>query len=127
MKEIYIELHNQEEMKKEVFANFISQWAFDFPNMALRRGAKEGGAAFEYGKSLFEWDRVKKLFHGNSKILLHCFYNDITKKYEMQYTTRSIEKSYPGSKKLKIYQPGEVNFFTMVAVFGRVCPDFTTI
>lgn len=42
----------------------------------------------------YSFDRFKKHFHGNSKLLLHCFYNTITGKYDMQITTKTIEKTY---------------------------------
>ena len=42
----------------------------------------------------YSFDRFKKHFHGNSKLLLHIFYNTITGKYDMQVTTRTIDKTY---------------------------------
>ena len=37
---------------------------------------------------------AKSYYHGNAKIFLQIFYNDIIGKYEMQITTRKIMKSY---------------------------------
>ena len=37
---------------------------------------------------------AKSYYHGNTKIFLQIFYNDIIGKYEMQITTRKIMKSY---------------------------------
>lgn len=56
------------------------KWASDFPN----------------DEPSFE--RIKSMFHGNSKLLLHLFHNDITGKDEMQVTTATIIKSYPQYK-----------------------------
>ena len=42
-------------------------------------------------------------YHGNSKPILHIFYNDITGKNDIQYTTESITKTYPQYKKAKFY------------------------
>lgn len=42
----------------------------------------------------YSFDKFKSHFHGNSKLLLHVFYNTITGKYDMQVTTKTIEKTY---------------------------------
>lgn len=49
---------------------------------------------------LYDW---RFYFHGNSKPILHAFYNNITRKNELQWTTRSIAKTYPQYKNLKVY------------------------
>ena len=38
----------------------------------------------------YTFEQAKKCYHGNSKLLLQTFYNDITGKNEMQYTTMSV-------------------------------------
>lgn len=43
----------------------------------------------------YDFEHAKSLYHGNSILLLHTFYNDITHKKEMQYTTKSVYLSYP--------------------------------
>lgn len=53
------------------------------------------GYTFPNNKQEWDFDVAKSLYHGNSKLLLHCFYNDITKKKEMNYITRSTYLSYP--------------------------------
>lgn len=50
------------------------------------------------------YERAKKLYHGNSKLLLYTFYNDITDKFEMQYTTKSVYLSYYSIHTLKSYR-----------------------
>lgn len=40
----------------------------------------------------------KKQIHGNAKLVIHAFYNSITKKKEIQFGTRSIYKTYPQYK-----------------------------
>lgn len=49
------------------------------------------------------FDDAKSHYHGNSKLILQLFHNDITGKDEMNYGTKSIYKSYPQYKgKLEI-------------------------
>ena len=55
-------------------------WASDFPDTEI------------------SFSRAKRFYHGNSKLLLNLFYNDITNKKEMAITTMSVEKSYPQNK-----------------------------
>ena len=40
----------------------------------------------------------KGFYHGNSKLLMHTFFNDITGKNEMCVTTLSVMKTYPQYK-----------------------------
>lgn len=61
---------------------------------------------------------IKKRFHGNSKLLLHLFYNSITGKYEMQATTKSTELSYPQINKVDIVAWDSVNYDVCCKVFG---------
>lgn len=42
------------------------------------------------------FEKAKSYHHGNSKLLLRTFYNDITRKNEMQYTTMSVYLSFTG-------------------------------
>jgi hypothetical protein len=44
-----------------------------------------------------------KWYHGNSKPILHIFYNDINGRNELQFTTKSIIRTYPQYKNAKIY------------------------
>lgn len=44
-----------------------------------------------------------KWYHGNSKPILHIFYNDINGKNELQFTTKSIVKTYPQYKTAKFH------------------------
>lgn len=46
----------------------------------------------------------KKQIHGNGKLVIHAFYNDITNKKEIQFGTKSIYNSYPQYKgKVKVF------------------------
>ena len=42
-------------------------------------------------------------YHGNSRPILHVFYNNINGKNEIQYTTASVIKTYPQHKNAKIH------------------------
>lgn len=44
-----------------------------------------------------------KWYHGNSKPILHIFYNSINGKNELQLATKSIIRTYPQYKNAKIY------------------------
>ena len=44
----------------------------------------------------------RKYNHGNSKMILHFFHNNITNRKEISYGTRSIFQSYPQYKNIKI-------------------------
>lgn len=44
----------------------------------------------------------KKYNHGNSKMLLHLFYNSITGRKEISTGSATVYKSYPQYKNLKI-------------------------
>ena len=46
----------------------------------------------------YDFKKCKSYFHRNAKMLLHCFYNTITGKYDLQVTTKSIQKTYKGEK-----------------------------
>ena len=44
------------------------------------------------------YDRAKTWYHGNSKLILHLFYNDINQRHEMVVTTKATLKTYPQYK-----------------------------
>lgn len=44
----------------------------------------------------------KGFFHGNSKLLIHAFFNSITNKNEMAATTLSTLKTYPQYKRMNL-------------------------
>ena len=49
------------------------------------------------------FEECKKFIHGNAKLVIHAFYNDITRKKEIQFGTKTIYNSYPQCKgKVKI-------------------------
>ncbi len=41
------------------------------------------------------FEDCKKNIHGNGKLIINAFYNDINGKNELQYGTRSIYNTYP--------------------------------
>lgn len=45
-----------------------------------------------------------KWYHGNSKPILHIFYNRINGKNELQFTTDSVLRTHPQYKKINIYR-----------------------
>lgn len=49
----------------------------------------------------------KKQIHGNAKLIIHAFYNDITRKHEIQFGTKSIYRTYPQFKNIKIIEMGD--------------------
>lgn len=62
-------------------------------------------------KNGFEWvgiikrplfEECKRALHGNAKLIIHAFYNDITGKKEIQFGSKSIYESYPQHKHIKI-------------------------
>lgn len=78
----------------------------------------------EYKKFIKVWECIHKLntdqplhelkaemekafysyYHGNSKPILHVFYNDINSKNEIKYGTETVIKTYPQYKKAKFYK-----------------------
>ena len=61
----------------------------------------------------YEWVGINKKptfaecnnrIHGNAKLVIHAFYNSITKKKEIQFGTRSIYKTYPQHKNMKVVE-----------------------
>jgi hypothetical protein len=44
-----------------------------------------------------------KFYHGNSKPILHIFFNHINGKNEIQFTTQSITKTYPQYRNSKVF------------------------
>ena len=59
-------------------------WATDFPNH----------------EPTFE--ECKRFYHGNSKLLIHTFFNDILNRYEMSAATLSVLKTYPQYKSINL-------------------------
>ena len=52
----------------------------------------------------YTFDDCKRRIHGNAKLVLHAFYNDITRKKEIQFGTRAIYKTYPMYRNLKVME-----------------------
>lgn len=78
---------NTEDDFKRVVANLKKigyVWATDFP------------------KHEPTYEECKSQYHGNSKLLIHGFHNDINGKYEMSVTTLSIMKTYPQYKDVNL-------------------------
>jgi hypothetical protein len=48
------------------------------------------------------FEECKRFYHGNSKLLIHAFFNDITDKHEMSATTISVLKTYPQYKGINL-------------------------
>ena len=48
------------------------------------------------------FEECKRFYHGNSKLLIHTFFNDITNKSEMSITTLSVLKTYPQYKGINL-------------------------
>ena len=44
------------------------------------------------------YEEMKSWYHGNSKVLLHLYYNDILNRLEMSATTKAVMKTYPQYK-----------------------------
>ena len=44
------------------------------------------------------FEECKSKIHGNGKLVIHAFYNDINNKKEIQFGTKSIYNSYPQYK-----------------------------
>lgn len=50
------------------------------------------------------FEECKKFIPGNAKLVIHAFYNDITRKKEIQFVTKSIYKTYPQYKNIKVVE-----------------------
>ena len=59
-------------------------WATDFPNHEPT------------------YDEAKSWYHGNSKLLLHLFYNSILNRLEMSVTTKAVIKTFPQYKGIRM-------------------------
>lgn len=103
MKDIYIRLDNEQTYKSAITSALISPWMFSFPNRIAPP----------------KYEDAKKWYHGNSKLLLHLFFNDLTNKYEMQISTATIAKSYPQNKKLNIVNWDDMSYEYCAGVFGE--------
>ena len=99
---VYVQVNNEEEYRKEAIAYMCSPWMFSFVNNTIPK-----------------FDEVKKRYHGNSKILIHAYFNRITKEYELQITTRATEKSIPSiPRNFKVYNAGEPGYDDCIRIFG---------
>lgn len=47
------------------------------------------------------FQECKNQIHGNANLIINAFYNDITRKNEIQFGTKSIYKSYPQLRNIK--------------------------
>lgn len=111
MNDLYVRIPDSETLEK-VYANAkLSPWDFDFPNRKYPL----------YSSLYGMYVAMKLYYHGRSKLLLHLFYNDITRCYEMQFTTATTEKSYPHirNKRLNIIDFDELNYDLCCKVFGN--------
>ena len=106
MKSLYIKLPNAETFKKAVAGAMLSEYMFSFPNDIIPR-----------------FETARGWYHKNSKLLLHLFYNDITRRYEMQITTAAIEKSYPQINKVVARDLASVDFKVLRGAFGDYIPS----
>ena len=102
MDRLYVRIPDEASYKKAVVAAYVSPWMFSFP-----------------GERIPKYQEAKKYYHGNSKLLVRLFYNDITNKFEMQITTKSIELSYPQIKKLNIVDIDDLNYEMACKIFGE--------
>lgn len=64
--------------------------------LKCRQGGYHWASDFPKHEPTFE--EMKAQIHGNAKLLLHCFYNSITHRLEMQCTTLNTMKTYPQFK-----------------------------
>ena len=59
---------------------------------------------FSWGSDFLDiqpsFEEARQWYHGNSKLLLHVYYNDINNKFEMQVTTLTTINSYPQYKNI---------------------------
>ena len=99
---VYVRVNNEEEYRKEVVSFMRSPWLFSF-----------------VGNTIPKFDEVKKHYHGNSKILIHAYFNRITKEHELQITTRATEKSCPSiPRNFKVYNARELGYDDCIRIFG---------
>lgn len=106
MQEIFIRADTEKVYEEIVVSSLLSPWGFLPP----------GGLS-----PSFHFREMKKHFHGNSKIILHLYYNDITGKYEMQATTAAIQRTYPQyrGKRFRVVDWDAVNYEKCCEVFGE--------
>lgn len=94
--QIYYDVNNEDRFNKitQAFLDHGYKWAADRPNFKLT------------------FKEAKSYYHGNSKLLLDAFYNNITGKNEIQVTTKSVIQTYPQYKgvKIKVLRADEVKF-----------------
>lgn len=63
-------------------------------NKTVRKLLSSGFQWVGLNKNL-SFEDCKKNIHGNGKLIINAFYNDINGKNEMQYGTRAIYNTYP--------------------------------
>lgn len=91
-------------MKLDIFLDCNSN--IDTIDYMLTLARKEGFAsASDFEKEIPTaaelFTKFKKYYHGNSKMILHFFYNNITKRKEFEIGTKTIYRSYPQYKNAK--------------------------
>ena len=102
MNGLYIRVPDEKTYNEACRSAFLSPWHFRFPN------------------GLFpKFDEMRECYHGNSKLLLRLFWNDITNMHEMQVTTATIEKSYPQIKNVRPVDLSDVDYDYMKKLFGE--------
>lgn len=100
-KSLYVRIKNEKDYKSMVTSAMLGDWMFSFPNGIIP-----------------DYNAIKKHYHGNSKPLLHLFYNDITGGYEMSVTTAAIEKTYPTINNVSPVNWEDVTFSMVEDIFG---------
>lgn len=98
---IYIFANSEKEYNDTIVSAVLSPWYFRFPGVPWPH-----------------YNDAKKQFHGNSKILLHLFYNSITGAHEISVTTAATEKTYPHIKTIKAEKLDNMNYEKMLSIFG---------
>lgn len=102
MNGIYIRINDEQTFNNAIFKAMVSPWGF----------VPVGGEPPTFSEA-------KRYYHGNSKLLLCLFYNDITKKHEMQITTKTVARSYPSTGKMNITDWND-------GIYGKLCDVFDT-
>ena len=94
--DIFIEWNDTPSMK--VLLTILYSYGYNFvnkENFNINQSCEN--LKIEMENDFYKW------YHGNSKPILHIFYNDINGKNELQLTTKAIIKTYPQYKKLKTH------------------------
>lgn len=85
MRELYIRVNNEAAFNDAIYGAMVSPWLFK-----------------PVGVKPPTFSEAKRYYHGISKLLLCLFYNNITKKHEMQITSKTVARSYPSTGKMNI-------------------------